>query len=324
MITISEPKPEDAEGINEVIKQSWYSTYTKAEIGVTKEAIDQMYAESEKKQIEVFRKRASNPQKDDISIVAKDEGRVVGVIRVVTFPDHSRVRTFYVDPKRTGEGIGTSLWKEVLLALPKDRPVIAWPTMHTKSVDFYKKLGFVATGETEFTDPKQESGINMQILKMAYTPTKRERAVGIVIKDTEVLLIYRKVNGKEYFTFPGGGVDEGETTEQAAAREVREETSIECQVDKLLYRLIDQNSIHNFYLCAYIAGEPMLTNDSHEGQRTNENNYHKPDWHKIAELESTLVFPLEIRDLFIQDFKNGFKNEPIEFEKNSADRRKSL
>ncbi len=62
MITISKPKPEDAEGINETIKKSWHATYITSEIGMTKKDINLMYAENEKKQIEVFRHRAENPK----------------------------------------------------------------------------------------------------------------------------------------------------------------------------------------------------------------------------------------------------------------------
>ena len=77
MITISKPQPNDAEGINEVIKLSWYATYVTPEIGITKEDIDLMYAQSEKKRIEVFRHRAEYTKDGDISFVAKENDVVV-------------------------------------------------------------------------------------------------------------------------------------------------------------------------------------------------------------------------------------------------------
>ena len=51
----------------------------------------------------------------------------------------------------------------------------------------------------------------------------RIRAGVVLIEDNKVALIERHRAGLEYFVFPGGGVDEGETVEQAAVREAREE-----------------------------------------------------------------------------------------------------
>lgn len=166
MIIISPPKPQDAEGINEVIKLSWYATYITPEIGVTREDIDLMYTQSEKRQIEVFKHRAENPKDDDISLVAKDDEKVVGFIRVKIFPDHIRVRTMYVHPEYMGKGIGTSLWNEMQKLLSKDRLVIAYPTEHTKSVDWYKKMGFVETGEKLVSEEVMASGARMTGIKM--------------------------------------------------------------------------------------------------------------------------------------------------------------
>jgi L-amino acid N-acyltransferase YncA len=168
MITISKPLPEDAEGMNDVIKHSWYATYTTPEIGITKEDIDAIYAESEQQQIDVFRKRAEKESDTDVTLVAKEGTAVVGIIRVVDLGDHVRVRTFYVDPKHAGKGIGTSLWNDVLQYLPKDKDVVAWPTEHTKSIDFYKKIGFVTTGEKEQGEPMPKSGARMTIQKMVF------------------------------------------------------------------------------------------------------------------------------------------------------------
>ena len=165
MIVISKPKPDDAEGMSKVIKLSWYATYITPEIGITREDIDRMYADSEQQQIEVFRKRVENPKDDDLTLIAKEGAEVVGVVRLVTFDDHIRVRTFYVHPEYSGKGIGTSLWNEALKHLT-GKPVVAWPAEHTRSIDFYKKLGFIATGEKELGEAMLSSGSRMMGIKM--------------------------------------------------------------------------------------------------------------------------------------------------------------
>ena len=51
----------------------------------------------------------------------------------------------------------------------------------------------------------------------------RTRAGVVLIEDGKVALIERHRAGLDYFVFPGGGVDDGETPEQAAVREAMEE-----------------------------------------------------------------------------------------------------
>ncbi|XMB86664.1 NUDIX domain-containing protein [Mycoplasmatota bacterium WC44] len=51
---------------------------------------------------------------------------------------------------------------------------------------------------------------------------KRIAARGIAIKDNEVLMVYIKKD--DTYSFPGGGVEFGESFEEACIREMREET----------------------------------------------------------------------------------------------------
>ncbi|MEI6490485.1 MAG: GNAT family N-acetyltransferase [bacterium] len=173
MITISKPKPIDAEGINEVIKQSWYATYITPEIGITKEDIDAMYSQNEVQQIETFRKRAESPKENDITLVAKENDHVVGIIRLLILDDHIRVRTMYIHPEFTGKGIGTMLWNEAQKYIPSDKNVIAFPAEYTKSIGWYKKMGFIETGEKKVDDEAMPiSGVHLKTIKMQLTRDK--------------------------------------------------------------------------------------------------------------------------------------------------------
>ncbi len=60
---------------------------------------------------------------------------------------------------------------------------------------------------------------------------KEFSAGGVVLKDGRLLLIkMRNLLGEEVWTFPKGHLEEGETAEEAALREVREETGLECRI----------------------------------------------------------------------------------------------
>ena len=50
--------------------------------------------------------------------------------------------------------------------------------------------------------------------------SKRQRASAIILQDNKILLIRRIKPGHDYYIFPGGGVDDGESIGQSIGREV--------------------------------------------------------------------------------------------------------
>ena len=155
---------------------------------------------------------------------------------------------------------------------------------------------------------------------------KRIRAVAIIVNNRKILLIHRINKGKEYHIFPGGGVENGETVEQAVLREVQEETSLEVKIEKLLYHHIyDDGTEHFFYLCLYVSGEPKL-GDGNEARDMKESNanFYNPVWYDTEGLPQLLLYPLEIRDWFIEDTKTNFENVPREAILKVSELRQSL
>jgi mutator protein MutT len=94
----------------------------------------------------------------------------------------------------------------------------------------------------------------------------RPSVYGIVVNDGKILLT--KQYGK--FEVPGGGVDLGETPEQAVIREIKEETGIEVTGPRLVKHLSsffsheEQGGVQHsqslllFFVCEYIGGEFSL------------------------------------------------------------------
>lgn len=66
-----------------------------------------------------------------------------------------------------------------------------------------------------------------------------EYSAGGIARDGELLLMIRVQNleGHEMWTFPKGHIEAGETAEQAAVREVEEETGYRCEIVSLLEKV---------------------------------------------------------------------------------------
>ena len=96
---------------------------------------------------------------------------------------------------------------------------------------------------------------------------KRELFVvaGAIVKDKKVFAAQRGAKGKTAFKweFPGGKINPGETPEQALARELKEELSINVKVHELVYQVVDEYEdviLHiDTYRCSLISGNPILS-----------------------------------------------------------------
>lgn len=150
----------------------------------------------------------------------------------------------------------------------------------------------------------------------------RIRAAGIVLHDDALLVMFRRKNGREYYTFPGGAVEKGESPEETVVREIKEETTIDVAVKRLCYELRrpDDSSYRDareyFFLCAYTKGEPTLSADSIERKINDpEDNFFEPRWMKFADLQKDIpLFPTEVAAQLFHDIEHGFQNTPIRIE----------
>ncbi|MEJ7690285.1 MAG: NUDIX domain-containing protein [Nocardioidaceae bacterium] len=85
------------------------------------------------------------------------------------------------------------------------------------------------------------------------------RAVAVVTEGRRVLVIKRRVKGKVYAVLPGGSVEPGETFEEAAVRELWEETTLSAGTDRLLW-IGDHNGREaRYFLMTDVEGAPELS-----------------------------------------------------------------
>jgi len=118
----------------------------------------------------------------------------------------------------------------------------------------------------------------------------------------------RNRHGEEFFTLPGGGIDPGETAEQATEREVREEASIECRATREVYHERSERFGETYYfLCDYLSGEPVLDPKSVEAAESVEGkNTWRPMWLEIRALEDVIFYPRNVAHKLENDLELGF------------------
>ena len=93
------------------------------------------------------------------------------------------------------------------------------------------------------------------------TDTQQGIATAIIVQGGKTLMIRRREReGKLLWAFPGGGIEAGETPEQAAVRETAEEVGLEVKAVSVLGdRVHPQTGRHMTYVaCEVISGDAFV------------------------------------------------------------------
>lgn len=120
----------------------------------------------------------------------------------------------------------------------------------------------------------------------------RNRGSAVMIEEDKVAVIKRNRNGMEYYVFPGGGIEEGESPEQATIREVFEEVGVHIDIIRQLGTV--QFNGTQYYFLARIVGGQFGTGQGEEFEENRNRGLYEPQWLPIAKLESLDVRPMEI------------------------------
>ena len=137
----------------------------------------------------------------------------------------------------------------------------------------------------------------------------RNAARAIVISDNNLLVIHRNKYGKEYYTLPGGGIEQGETAEKTVLRELMEETGLKVAVQRLVFTENPGGlfGAQYIFLCAYKGGEPTLQPDSGEAASNKKGqNLYTPMWLPLSKLSSAVFMSPALRQAIQKGVTNGF------------------
>jgi len=129
------------------------------------------------------------------------------------------------------------------------------------------------------------------------------RASAIIIWNNKILLIHRKKEGKEYWVFPGGGIEEGETGEETILREIEEETGLTGKNARLAFLDLHpwDKKEHPFYFVEVKGGKVKLGGP--EVERNSENNWYNPEWVSLATVNNLNLLPETAKNKLIRLMK---------------------
>lgn len=143
---------------------------------------------------------------------------------------------------------------------------------------------------------------------------KRIRVAGIIPMENGFAFMHRvgvikRKDIQDYYTFPGGGLEEGETPEEGTIREIKEEFGIDVEIVRKLYEMESEkfNQKEIFYLCKYAGGEfgtgdgPEFSNDP----KYADGGKYIPEIIARENIENILLLPTEIKEKFVEDLKKN-------------------
>lgn len=143
----------------------------------------------------------------------------------------------------------------------------------------------------------------------------RRAARAIVIKDNALLVTHRNKFGQEYDILVGGGVDYGESVEQALQRELREETGVSVANPRLVFieQAGEPYGIQYIFLCDYAGGEPALSVESTEYKiNAMGKNLYTPMWRPLSELPNTVFRSERLKQAILHGVADGFPAESLD------------
>ena len=131
---------------------------------------------------------------------------------------------------------------------------------------------------------------------------KRKSGRAIIFKNGEMVSMYREKEGRKFYTFPGGGMEAGETEQQCVKREVFEEFGLVVEPIKKVYVYESERSIEYFYVCKWLSGK-IGDGAGEEFQPDRNRGVYVQTKIKVADIPNLPLMPPEVASVLVEDYK---------------------
>ena len=121
----------------------------------------------------------------------------------------------------------------------------------------------------------------------------RDRSSVVIIENEKVLLIKRRREDFVYYAFPGGGIEQGETPEEAAKREALEELGVEVIINECISK-VKFNGTQYFFRSEIFLGEVRTGRGEEYTDTSRGRGTYEPIWVEIGRLSTLDVRPKEV------------------------------
>jgi 8-oxo-dGTP diphosphatase len=133
----------------------------------------------------------------------------------------------------------------------------------------------------------------------------------LLLQDDKVALIERHRAGLHYFSFPGGHVDTGETPEQAAIRETKEELGLQVTLIKLVAKFEWQGNWQYYYEVKAVGGVFGSGTGQEMHSPSLERGTYCPVWMPVTEILFQPVKPRSLAEIVVRSIKEGWPDPPV-------------
>lgn len=144
----------------------------------------------------------------------------------------------------------------------------------------------------------------------------KQASRAIVLEGDKILVMFRQKYGSNYYTLVGGGINDGETPEQALIREVQEETGMQVTSHQLVYveRHPEPYAEQYIFLCQVAPHQPIAIQELSEEGAMNKHqaNIHTPMWAHASSFAKLPFRTPQLQSAIVQALKKGFPKDPVE------------
>lgn len=125
-----------------------------------------------------------------------------------------------------------------------------------------------------------------------------DRAAAIIISKQRILLIHRIRVLKEYYVFPGGHIEEGESAEEACIREVLEETGLDTAWLQFAFDFPGPTRIAHYFFVQVRPGTLALIGP--EVLKQSEENRYLQEWIPLAKIGEINLRPAAVQNALVK------------------------